>query len=330
VDLSLRGYVTAVLRARPAAEHGALADQLQAVADLVTTNADLASTLSDVAVPSAVRRAVVSDLLASKVAEPVLRIVLHAEASEHPANLLSALHSAAELARLRADLPDEADAADDRPIGHGALRRLLGGMVAAVLETVPNVADIEEIEDELFRFSRIVAASPQLASVLADWSVPAGQRAELASSLLAGKTTAATVALVTAAVRLRTRDVVVVLDWLAEQAAAARGWRVARVRAAMEVDDDARRRLGDAMAKLTGKPVEVEVTVDPALLGGARVEIGDLLVDATTRHRLDLLQDELRNPDGMIQALLGPPETTRTPRSADPVRRTTEGEPSDG
>lgn len=304
MDLSLRGYVTTVLRAEPDERTSALAEELCQVAKVVTSSPELARALSDVAVPAGARRAVVRELLEGKVADPVLRIVLHAESAEHPSDLLSSLYDAGELARLWADHPAEAEEADDRPWSHGALRRLLGGMVAAELELVDDVAGIEEVEDELFRVARVVATTPPLASALADWSVPSAQRAELITGLLAGKATDTTVRLLAGAVRLRTRDVVAVMQWLAEQAAAARGWRVARVRAAMELDESARQRLGEAMARLTGKPVEVQVTVDEALLGGARVEIGDLLVDATTRHRLDQLEEQLRSPEGVARAVL--------------------------
>lgn len=305
MDLSLRGYVTAVLRAQPDERRSTLADELCQVAQLVAGSPDLAAALSDVAVPAPARRAVVRDLFEGKVGDPVLRIVLHAEAAEHPTDLLSALYDAGELARLHADHPTEADDADDRPLSHGALRRLLGGMAAAELEPLPDVHAIEEVEDELFRVGRVLATTPALAAALADWSVRSDQRAQLITSLLTGKASEPTIRLLAGAVRLRTRDVVAVVQWLAEQAAAARGWRVARVRAAMALDDAARGRLGDAMTHLTGRPVEIQVTVDPTLLGGARVEIGDLLVDATTRHRLDQLEEQLRSPEGVARALLG-------------------------
>ena len=57
------------------------------------------------------------------------------------------------------------------------------------------------------------------------------------------------------------------LDWLVEQAAEARGWRVARVRSARPLDDDERRSLAQALQRVTGQPVELQVTEDAALLG---------------------------------------------------------------
>ena len=46
-------------------------------------------------------------------------------------------------------------------------------------------------------------------------------------------------------------------------------------------------------AHLTGNPVDLQVTIDPALLGGVVVQVGDLLVDSSTRHRLDELKEHL-------------------------------------
>ncbi len=91
----------------------------------------------------------------------------------------------------------------------------------------------------------------------------------------------------------RARDIVSTLDDIVEEAASARGWRVARVRSAEDVADPQRQGLGDALAHLTGSPVELQVTIDPALLGGVVVQVGDLLVDGSARHRLDQLKEHL-------------------------------------
>ena len=68
---------------------------------------------------------------------------------------------------------------------------------------------------------------------------------------------------------------------------------MARVQAADEVGESQRRDLSDALAHLTGNPVDLQVTIDPALLGGVVVQVGDLLVDSSTRHRIDELKEHL-------------------------------------
>ena len=79
----------------------------------------------------------------------------------------------------------------------------------------------------------------------------------------------------------RARDIVGTLDFLVELTAQARGWRIARVRAAAPIDDAQRTELADSLGALAGAPVELQVEVDESLLSGALIRIGDLQVDAT-------------------------------------------------
>jgi F-type H+-transporting ATPase subunit delta len=73
---------------------------------------------------------------------------------------------------------------------------------------------------------------------------------------------------------------------------------VARVRSARDVDAGEREQLSGALQRLAGQPVELQVFVDESLMGGATVQIGDLLVDATIRHRLEQLQEHLLGAEG--------------------------------
>ena len=59
------------------------------------------------------------------------------------------------------------------------------------------------------------------------------------------------------------------------------------------MDDTQQRELSEALAQLTGNPVDLQVTVEPDLLGGVVVQVGDLLVDSSTRHRLDELKEHV-------------------------------------
>ena len=103
----------------------------------------------------------------------------------------------------------------------------------------------------------------------------------------------------------RARDVVGTLDWLVEQTAAARGWRIARVRAAAPVEDGAAdRTFPRRWPDWPGAPVELQVVIDPSLLSGAVIEIGDLQVDATARGRLNALREHLV-PGGWDEKLSG-------------------------
>ena len=95
------------------------------------------------------------------------------------------------------------------------------------------------------------------------------------------------------------RDLVGTFEWLAELAAQERGRRVAEVRSAVELDESERLRLSAALQRTAGHPVEVRVQVDPSVIGGMTVAIGDTVIDGSVRHRLDQLRETLAPSSGM-------------------------------
>jgi ATP synthase F1 delta subunit len=296
----LRGYATAILESARAEGNAALvADELIQVERLIVDTPALGTALTDTVVPAAARRAVVTDLLESRVTAATLRLVVRVVDTESAPEITVGLHDVAELAFLMQGRSDEEATTDDELLlGRTSARRMIAGYAMAVFETLPEASELDDIEDQLFRFARVVESTPALRSALTDRNLPLPVRRGVVGDLLGGRAHAATVRLVDESLRGRTRDLVATLDWLVVQAAQARGWRVARVRAAREVDSGERQQLSDALGRLAGAPVELQVFVDENLLGGATVQIGDLLVDATIRHRLEQLQEHLLGAEG--------------------------------
>lgn len=148
-------------------------------------------------------------------------------------------------------------------------------------------AGLAEVEDELFRFGQVVAGDRALAAALGDRSVPAQHRATLADSLLVRRATEVTVQLVRAALGgFGGRSIGGALTRLVELAAQRRERSVAYVTAATPLTEDEERRLGAALSARYGRGVSVKTTVDPAVLGGVRVQIGADLYDGTVARRL--------------------------------------------
>jgi ATP synthase F1 delta subunit len=295
----LRGYVTAVVGQAVHQDVGArLADEINAVAHLVSRTNELAVALTDFGVPQAARKGVLQDLLAERVHPLVLRVVLRAVQSERADELPTVLHELYELVRHLHEL-DPGELRAEEPItGRSAWRHYASGFAAAVFEGVPETSEIEEVEDELFRFTRIVESNPGLRSALSDPTTSVPARRRLLETLLAGKVRPATLELVSVLLEGHVRDLVTSLDWLVEQAAEARGWRVARVRTARPIPDAERRHLSRALERLADQQVELQVTEDLTLLGGAVIQIGDLLVDASAEHRLQQLGEHLLGTEG--------------------------------
>src|SRR5258706_8229066 len=79
-------------------------------------------------------------------------------------------------------------------------------------------------------------------------------------------------------------------DQLADAAA---GLVKARVTAAAPLDDAQRARLERALAARTGRNVELEISADPALIGGAVATVGNVVFDGSLSTHLAQLRDPL-------------------------------------
>ncbi|MGK5530315.1 F0F1 ATP synthase subunit delta [Streptomyces sp. URMC 129] len=150
---------------------------------------------------------------------------------------------------------------------------------------------LDSVEDELFRFGRIVATSPELRAALGrkdDSAAAVSAKTALVHELLGGRAQAVTERLVVRLVeRPRGRSLDAGLDALSALAAARRNRSVAVVTSAVPLSDQQRQRLGDALARLYGRPIQLNLDVDPAVLGGISVRIGDEVIHGTIADRLD-------------------------------------------
>jgi F-type H+-transporting ATPase subunit delta len=161
----------------------------------------------------------------------------------------------------------------------------------AMLDVARAEGNAVRIGDELFRFARALEGSDELRAALADPHLPASRRQQIVEDLLGGRAEPATVSLVGMAVGAgRARELPAIIDSVVRMAAAETGRAVAEVRSPIELDEDQRRRLADAVQRATGKQVEVKVVVDPSVLGGLVTTVGDTVIDGSVRTRLEQLK----------------------------------------
>ena len=165
-----------------------------------------------------------------------------------------------------------------------ALERL-GALALAI--SAEQDGRLAELEDDLFRFSRIVVSNPQLRDAVSNKQVPAAHRQKLVGDLLEGKATAAAVRLAVQAVTSGHRSFEAALEEFQKIAADRQRRLVALVRVASNLTSEERTRLADALSRQYGRDIHLNVVVDPEVLGGIRVEIGDEVIDGTVAGRLD-------------------------------------------
>src|SRR5215470_8999582 len=207
-------------------------DELFAVTDLLDHEPALRRALADPTSPRAARTGLVRDLFGGRLSAATL-------------DQLSSM--AAGRWSVPRDLPD-------------ATEQLAVMATAAGAE---GAGELDDVEDELFRFGRIDAGEAELHAALASRLLPDDRKRELLNALLEGKVTPASLRLITT------------------------------VRVAAPLTDSQRERLTAALAAIYGYGIQLNVVLDPQVVGGVSVRIGDELIDGTVSSRLAELRQRL-------------------------------------
>jgi F-type H+-transporting ATPase subunit delta len=164
----------------------------------------------------------------------------------------------------------------------------------AFLEVARAEGYLADVEDELYRFARAFESFDELRRALTDHALPAERRIAVIEELMGGKALPASIALAGLVVAAgRAHDLPAIVDRFVGEAAQEREHEVAEVRSAIALDAQQRQRLAAALARATGKQVEVKVVVDPSVLGGIVARVGDIVIDGSVRHRLEQLKEQI-------------------------------------
>ncbi len=245
------------------ADPGQLGDEMFAVTGLLDSQAGLRRTLGDPTREARAKVGLVRRLLGGRIGAPALDLVsaLVSERWSEPADLVDASEQLA---------------------------------VLAIVEVADREGTLDDVEDELFRFGRVVNAEPELRAALSNPFFPAQRKRDLLGALLGGKVTGPTMRLVTqAAVQSRGRTLDASLDEFARLAAERRERLVAEVHVAIALTAEQRRRLGAALAAAYGHDVHLNVVLDPQVIGGMSVQIAGEIIDGSVASRLAELRRRL-------------------------------------
>lgn len=145
---------------------------------------------------------------------------------------------------------------------------------------------LDDLEDDLFRFARVVASNPSLRTALTGPADTNAKRSLLAN-LLMGKVSSPSLSLITQVLtHPRGRSPQAVLDLCAGIAARRREQLIAVVRVPAELTSRQRQRLARTLSEAYGRGVHLNVVLDRTVIGGVSVQIGDELIDGTAASRL--------------------------------------------
>jgi F-type H+-transporting ATPase subunit delta len=146
---------------------------------------------------------------------------------------------------------------------------------------------IDTVEDELFRFERVLDSSGDLAALLDERGATAERRNGLLDSVIAGKVQPVTLQLLHHSVASdRKRSIALAIDDLLGAAAARKEQSIARVTTPVELTAEQSARLAAALTELYRRPINVRTAVDASIRGGLVVRVGDEVIDGSITTRL--------------------------------------------
>ena len=178
-------------------------------------------------------------------------------------------------------------------------RDLIAGYATALFQIAEAEGALDRVSDELFRFAKAVEQNHELRSALTDIAIPVERKHAVVAELLGERASSVTTNIIEFVVgQGRARQLSEIVASLADLAASSRQKVLAEVRSAVPLDDDLRSKLAKALSTATGKDVDVKVIVDPAVVGGIYAKVGDQVIDATVRGRLQDLREQLAKTRG--------------------------------
>lgn len=254
---SLREHLDNVERARFGSDElTRLAAELYQVSDLLAAQPQLRRRVSDPTTGAEGRAGLIGGLLDGRIGEGSVQLVREAVSLRwsSPWDLVDALE-------LIAD--------------------------AVLFLTADQEGSLDEVEDELFRFGRVLDSDSRLTTLLDDYSADAQRRAQLLRTLVEGKVAPVTQQLLEHAVASqRKRSITFAVDDLLNQAAARRNRSMARVLSPIELTDEQEARLTAVLSAMYGRPITVLSAIEPSLIGGLVIRIGDEVIDGSVAARL--------------------------------------------
>lgn len=176
------------------------------------------------------------------------------------------------------------------------LRGAVGSRYAEALFEIARAQNkIDEMEEELRAVESVVSGSRELQKFLYHPQIAPEEKKSVLKNIFEGKVSAVTASFLYLLVDHKReaflKDIVIFFTNLANRA---RNVVQVQVASAVELTGEEKKKLEEALEKATRKKIRAEYSVEPALIGGVAVRIGDRVIDGSVRTRLAAMREHLR------------------------------------
>lgn len=251
--------VEEVLEAHASLQPLKLAGELFALVDVLDHNGTLRRAVTDSSRDAAARQGIVNSVFDGKISSQAMAVLTNAVAQRWS---------------------EDSDLAD-------ALERAAVLAVIASAQSRGGVDALDEVLNELLTFVRTVDSNAQAQEALSDHQASKEAKKKLAVALGGPATTAEGVLLLErVGSNPRGLHAARAADEFAEIIVKRQNRYIARVTSAINLSQAQLERLGRALNAVYGRELKLDVSVDPAVLGGLRVQVGDEVIDGTVETRM--------------------------------------------
>jgi F-type H+-transporting ATPase subunit delta len=165
---------------------------------------------------------------------------------------------------------------------------LIGGYAQALFAVARAEGVLPTVEDELYAFGKALEQHTALREALTNDALPAVNKKAVVRDVLGERANPVTVSLLGFVIEAgRGREIPKIVEELARMAATEREHVFAEVRTAVDLSNEQRDRLAEALSRATGHTVDVKVVVDPSVIGGVVAKVGDEVFDGSIASRLE-------------------------------------------
>ncbi|MDR0783387.1 MAG: ATP synthase F1 subunit delta [Propionibacteriaceae bacterium] len=180
--------------------------------------------------------------------------------------------------------------------GWGRAKAMLGWLEDTQVTTAWQWAEetgvLDRAIDEVFAFGRLVAEDVAIRAALTDRKVPTSSRQDLAAKMLEETMTPAAVQIARAIVASRRGTIDAMVRAFIELGVKQADAQLAVATVAKPLTGAQKKQLANGLEARLGAKIVVQEIVDPAVLGGVRVECGAEVIDSTMAMRLESVRRE--------------------------------------
>jgi len=154
---------------------------------------------------------------------------------------------------------------------------------------------IEEFQQELETIVKIIDEVPNLKEYYNHLLIPAKQKKEATNKIFSGQISQVTLNFLLMVIdKKRETYISVIVEEYKAMADEYKNITKAELIAAHEIPESQVQSLADKLSTSTGRTVQFNIMVDPTLLGGLKIRIGDQIIDGTVAKKLEMLRGRLK------------------------------------